>query len=397
VALVVTVVLRLLQLAAVARASRAQLPTGPATPDGQPSDYYVFHPAAADPGAWYVLTNWDGQWYERIATIGYPAGAAARSANEAWAVAFPPAFPVLTRGVMESTGASFAVSAFLLNTVAVLGAVGLMYGLLHGRGVSDREATMAASALSLMPSSPVLIAAYSEAVALVFVMVALWALVRRHYAVCVVAVLALSLTRPVAVAFFAVVLVHALLRWRADGRSVPWVHRLGVSGVGAASVASVWVWPRLSRALYGTTQAGSYSGSDRTAVIVSGLGDGYLRTLWNAGPAVAAVVVLFFGLALAVPAVLALRAHWPVEIVVWGVAYLGVVVVATPVTPGFFRYLVLAGPLLAAVFAVPLRAIAVPRVVVVVVLVAGSLWLQWLWVRYLLVLDPAPSLYPWAP
>lgn len=384
-------------MAAVALASPAQLPTGPATPDGQPSDYYVYQAASSDPGAWYVITNWDGQWYQRIASVGYPDAATAGSANEAWAVAFPPVFPTLTRGVMQISGASFAVGAFVLNTIAVLVAVGVMFGLLRSRGVGERVSAVAAAGLSLLPSSPVLIAAYSEAVALALVVVALWAIVRRRYVWGAVAVVALSLTRPVAVAFFAVIAVHALLRWRAERGSIPWVHRLGILLVAATSVASVWAWPTLSTLLYGTTEPGSYSGSSRTTVIVTGLGDGYLTTLWNAGAAVAIVIAVVFGVVLAVPSVLAWRAGWPVEVIVWGVAYLGMVVVATPVTPGFFRYLVLAGPLLVAVFAAPLRSVTVPRIVLVAAVTLLSISLQWLWIRHLLVLDPAPALYPWAP
>ncbi len=396
VALVTVLLLRGLQLLAMTVASPAQLASGGRTTDGTPFDYYVFEPSPAGAGLDHLLANWDGQWYQRIATIGYPQAAEVSSANDAWASAFPPGFPVVTRGVMEVSGLPFVWAALVVTTVCALLAVVLLHGMLRDH-VGDRLAATAAVGTALLPGSPVLVAAYSEALALVLVLAALRLLLAHRYALSSVAVLALSLTRPVAVAFLAVVVVHAVLRRRREGRLAPsaWV---GLVLAGVVSAVSPWVWPKLAAALYGVPDLTQFVGASRTDQIASSLFSGYLGTAWSAGGA--GVLVLFL-LVLAVvlggTSWLALRLGWPAEPVVWGLAYLGMVLVATPVTPGFVRYLVLAAPLVTALVAAPLARPGRLRGVVFALLVLTCLASQWLWVRYLFVLDPAPALYPWAP
>src|SRR5689334_15878101 len=35
-------------------------------------NYHLNYPSPADPGYTLVAANWDGQWYRRIAAVGYP-------------------------------------------------------------------------------------------------------------------------------------------------------------------------------------------------------------------------------------------------------------------------------------------------------------------------------------
>lgn len=396
VALVAVLVLRGLQLVALAVASSAQLASGPRTQDGTPFDYYVFEPSPAGAGLEHVLANWDGQWYQRIATIGYPQAADVTSANDAWASAFPPGFPLVTRVVTEVTGLPFAWAGFVVSTVCSLLAVVLLHGLLRPRA-GERVAAAAAVGTALLPGSPVLGVAYSEALALVLVLLALRLLLAHRYLPCSLAVLALALTRPVAVAFLAVVVVHAVLRLRREGRlaAPAWA---GLAVAAAISAVSPWVWPKLAAALYGVPDLTQFVGASRTDQIASSLFSGYVGTAWSlGGPGVLALFVVVVGAALGGTSLLALRLGWPVEVIVWGVAYLGMVLVATPVTPGFVRYLVLAAPFLTVLLAAPAARPGRWRTMVLAGLVVGCLLAQWFWVRYLFVLDPAPALYPWAP
>jgi hypothetical protein len=397
VALGATLVIRSLQLVAIAIASTHQAATGPVNPAGSPARYFVFSPSPASPGLGAVLANWDGQWYERIATMGYPPAAAVQSANDAWTTAFPPGFPLLARAVMEVSGLSFAWASLLLNTILTLLAVALLYGILRSQGVPDRLACAAAIGISLLPSAPVLLASYSEALALVLLLLALRLLLVYRYVMAAVVVLCLSFTRPIAVAFVLVLLVHATTRWLRQPRTVARGEWLGMGAVLASSSISPWVWPQTAALLFGVPDGTQYAGSDRTEQIVAGLG-GYVGAAWSAG-GVPLVITLLLCLCVlvGVPALLSHGMGWPVELSIWGASYIGLVVIATPVTPGFLRYLVLAAPLLVAVFAAPLARLTPIRVVAFAGLVSLSLWFQWFWIRYLFILDPAPELLPWAP
>jgi hypothetical protein len=78
------------------------------------------------------------------------------------------------------------------------------------------------------------------------------------------------------------------------------------------------------------------------------------------------------------------------------VSYVPFVLLVTPLHPAMLRYLLLAAPFLVAL---PLRLVELPRPVRVLTLLlvaAGSLWLQWFWIRYVYILDPAPALLPFA-
>ena len=371
---------------------------GPPTPDGTPFAYYVFRESPPRAPLAQVLANWDGQWYERIATIGYPRASDVASANDAWASAFPPGFPLVARGLTAVTGLSFGWAALLLDTVAVLVAVALMFSLVRAATGSERVAAAAAVGLSLLPGSPVLGVAYSEALALALVLAALRLTVTRHYVGAAVALLALAFTRPIAVAFLAVIAAHALLRLRAQGWRMGLRDAAGMGLVALVAAASPWLWPTLAAALYGVPDLTRFVGSSRTDHITSSLGSGYLGVALAGGALLLVPFLVGVALLLGGPALVALRRRFPPEVVVWGVAYTGMVLVVTPITPGLLRYLVLAGPLYAVLFTVPVdtRRPALRRALlgglVVVMLLA-----QWAWLRYLFVLDPAPAVFPWAP
>jgi hypothetical protein len=361
---------------------------------GSPTQYFVHTATPASPGLLGVLTNWDGQWYERIAVDGYPSGVDVRSPNDAWAWAFPPAFPIATRAVMAATGTHFVASAVTLNLV--LGAIAtLLVFHLFRRVVGDSTAVLAALLVNAFPSAPIFMLAFSEPMALALLLGVLLAVVRHRHWLTIPLVAALALTRPVAAPLAAVMVLH----W--------WTHRRSTYGregtrarvaIGAATVlcvASPWLWGFLSSALGAPSTP--TSGADRTASIVRAFDFGWFGAIERAaGPVVLALFVALVTSTLALTAMSARRLGLPGELIAWGVSYIAFVLLVTPLHPAMLRYLLLAAPFLVAL---PLRLVELPRPVRVLALLlvaAGSLWLQWFWIRYVYILDPAPALLPFA-
>jgi Gpi18-like mannosyltransferase len=69
-----------------------------------------------------MLTQWDGVWYERIATTGYTYHAD----GQPYPVAFFPLFPLLSRAVM-ALGLPFAAAGSLVSALAFLGTLTVVY------------------------------------------------------------------------------------------------------------------------------------------------------------------------------------------------------------------------------------------------------------------------------
>src|SRR5690349_13729254 len=158
--------------------------------------YYLDSPTRASPGYFTVITNWDGQWYQRIATGGYrlPSAGSGDTAHTLWTWAFPPLFPATVSALMWFTGLSFGVSATILNTLAGAVAMLILFTLLDRRG-GRGLAVAGVPLLCLFPTAPLLQMAYSESLALLLLVLTFWLLQRRSYGLAIVAVLLLSLTR----------------------------------------------------------------------------------------------------------------------------------------------------------------------------------------------------------
>ena len=387
--------IRCLQLLALKFASGTQAASGPATGDGDPFDYFVFSPSVASPGLGPVLGNWDGQWYMRIATIGYPRADQVHSATDAWASAFPPGFPVLARATMSVTGLPFVWAALLINTLLALGAAVLLYELIRSTGSTSRVAVAAGIGVALLPPSPVLVVAYSEALALLLVIVALRLLLAHRYLWMNVAVLGLAVTRPVALAFAPVVLIHAVLRWRAEGHSVARRQWGGMAAAATVAAVSPWVWPWVAARVYGVPDDTQYVGSERTEQIVAGLGSGYLpNALAGSGLSGLLFVLAISLLVVGVPVLLAVRLQWASELIAWGAAYSAMLILVTPPSPSILRYLVLAAPLFVVVFAALVARPLPGKTIILTLLVAACLCSQIAWIRYLLILDSSSSFAP---
>jgi hypothetical protein len=183
-------------------------------PDSFPG-YYVNTPMPASPDYLSVITNWDGQWYERIATGGYgvplsSANVAAIGEGHAW---FPPLFPLAASAIMKLTGAGLGSSDLAVNLAAGSVAMVLIFLLLErtaGRFVASALVAMICSFVS----APVLQFAYTESLALFFLSAALVLIQRRHYGFAVIAISALALTRLMTPPLAVVIAAHAWSRYQ---------------------------------------------------------------------------------------------------------------------------------------------------------------------------------------
>jgi Gpi18-like mannosyltransferase len=71
---------------------------------------------------WELFSHWDGEWYTKIATLGYSYA----DDGEQHSVAFYPLFPLLIRGLM-TLGMRSDAAGVLINSFAFLGALVLIY------------------------------------------------------------------------------------------------------------------------------------------------------------------------------------------------------------------------------------------------------------------------------
>jgi hypothetical protein len=203
-----------------------------------------------------MVTHWDAQWFQAIASSGYPhrlphvGGAVAMNQ---WA--FFPGFPLVTRAVMQLTDTGFAVSATLVDLACGLVAAVVIARLLETR--IPRTAALAVVAVwAALPVAPSLQLAYSEALALALLALTLLALQREHWARAAVTAVLLGLTRPMLPPLAVVYAVAVWLRWRrrADVPLLPAERRRMLLGLTAVVVGSA-VWPAVAWVVTGRPDA----------------------------------------------------------------------------------------------------------------------------------------------
>src|SRR5665648_769237 len=114
--LAIFAVTRLYGFVVIALAARGQV----ALPSPEHPGIYQFTAHPDSPGYLGLITNWDGQWYERIATLGYhlPAAGSPDAKDALWTFAFLPVFPAVVGAMMALTGLGFAVCVTVVNLVA---------------------------------------------------------------------------------------------------------------------------------------------------------------------------------------------------------------------------------------------------------------------------------------
>ncbi|MFW6775711.1 hypothetical protein ACOACO_15615 [Nocardioides sp. CPCC 205120] len=354
--------------------------------------FYLTEPVPAAPGYGDLATNWDGQWYRTIAEHGYPTELPRHEGEvqqNPWA--FFPLFPLATRLLMTLTGLSFGLAAAVLGVVASTVALCLLHRMVAGRA-GTYVALLTTAALSVSPAGAILATGYSEAVSLLVLVLVLHALSRRRYGLVVLGAVVLGFTRPIALALVPVVVVHAVLRWRAEG-GLPRAEVVRLALTAAATTAAFGLWPL-------------------TAAVVTGEPDAYLATqsawvltderswqTWAAlllgsagvGPAVDVAIVL--ALVLAIVLQPAARV-WAPELRAWVLSYGAFLLLTTRPTPSITRYALF---LLVVWWPFPTLGRTWHRAAQALVLVgvlALGLALQYEWLRTHYVLSPARLAYP---
>jgi hypothetical protein len=287
------------------------------------------------------ITNWDGQWYHQIVDHGYPRELPREDgvvAQNAWA--FYPAYPALVRALMTVSHLPFAVVAGVVSMLAGAAAMVLLFTLVERVG-GRFNATTTVLALCLFPAAPVLQAAYTEGLALLFLLAALWCLRDQRYGAVVVCALALSLTRPIVLPLAVVVAVHGLVRWRVETlEEFPRRERIACAGAAVLTAASFAIWPAVAGVVTG--DPGAYFASQRSWL--KGVESGWpswLAQVRSPDPATLLLLVVAFGLLLVVVGRRAARA-WGAELRVWSVVYAVYLIGSTRPTTSAFRYAMLA-------------------------------------------------------
>jgi hypothetical protein len=337
-----------------------------------------------------VASNWDGQWYLRIATHGYPTtiprDAGGQAVQNPWG--FYPVYPLLVGAIMRVSGLSFTAVAPILSVLLGAAAVTVMFRL-----INQTAGRFAASATVLLTctymAAPAMQIAYTESLALLLVCTALLLLRNRRYGWLVPVLVTLSLTRAVALAFVPVVVVHGISRYRR--RSVepfPVLDRWRVAGLACLGVAATGLWPAIAAVTTGDSAA--------YAQTVSSWGTtGKLRVLiqfpmfaWTEGGAVG-LAVLFGVIALIATVVFRSGARaWGPEVRAWAGFYPLYLLLATAPGSSTIRHLLLGFPLLWPFPDEPASASdRRRRIAMVTILAIGGLLMQWVWISKFLVLS----------
>ncbi len=124
---------------------------------------------------WERFLSWDGNWYRNIATSGYEYADDFKQHS----VAFFPLYPIFARGVM-SLGISFAAAATIVNNVAFLGALLVLYNWVQERQ-NTNVARWATAVLAWCPFSLFGTVTYTEGLFLLLSTAALQAFDQKQH------------------------------------------------------------------------------------------------------------------------------------------------------------------------------------------------------------------------
>ncbi|GAB3311156.1 hypothetical protein EK0264_10780 [Epidermidibacterium keratini] len=193
---------------------------------------------AAGADAYDKLRAWDGAWFIRIATEGYPSELVLITVRDdsSGGLAFFPLYPMLMRA-LASIGLEPMVAGLVITVIAGIAAAIGIYAVAR-EVLSPRAAFLAVLLWAALPMSIVLSMVYSEALFTALAAWALWASLRERWLLAGVLGFAAGLTRSVGIAVGIAVTVAAILAWRRGRRG--WRPVAG-SVVALAGVPTWWV------------------------------------------------------------------------------------------------------------------------------------------------------------
>lgn len=326
-----------------------------------PSSRFGDAPALGD-----LVVGWDARWYWIIAVVGYPTTLPLTDdglvAENAWA--FLPVYPFLAQTVSLPFG-HWAAGALLVSLVAGYAACYVLYRLLRTR-LSVIASTWAVVFFACGPLAALFQVGYAETLNLLWLFLALWALIRRRWGWLYVLIPLMGFTRPGILAFSLMLALYGIWRWvqrKRDPLPVREIIHIIATGLLAAAVGFAW---------------------QIIAAVVTGRSDAYLATelawrrIWMPGEAdfvplhgFLEAVEFWFGrmwqvdplvgyvLLVALVAAIAALLLWAkpvralgVEIRLWSVGYIVYLLLVFFPQSSIFRLLVPLSPLWGA-FAVP--------------------------------------------
>lgn len=322
-----------------------------------------------------ALSSWDGQWYRRIATSGYPANLSytAGGAVRHNALAFFPGYPGLVAALQSVTGLGFVPVGLAVTLLSGLSCAALLPVLVApwtGSATAIRVGVLWAAS----PVSAVMTLTYSDPLFALETVLFLLAVTRHRLRWLVMIVPAAALTRGVVLPLAVVVAVHFWSgREHLVRRSQRVAAALAVTAVAAASL----LWPAIVGA-----RIGAWDGYLRIQqswqhhlVPVAPWGAAVLRLgVFDSGTGQRDVVVLVAFVTAAL-AVAGLRTGLPPALAAYAPAALAYLFLLLPPTPSFLRFTL---PIVT--LAVPAAAWLRDRVSLAVVLV-GSVLAQLWWLQ----------------
>lgn len=336
------------------------------------------------------LVAWDAQWYQRIATQGYPQTLPLTDAGEvaqnAWA--FMPLQPWAATALGTLTG-SWATAALVIALVTGYLCCLVLRSMLVD-AIGERAAMWAVVFFASAPLAAMFQVGYAEAPFLLLLMLGIRCLQRRRYAWLYLILPVMAYTRPGVLAFALLLGLFGIWRWRSR-RTEPLHPRepLHVVALGALATALGFSWPLIAAAVTGASDAylqtelswrRLWVGDEGGFVPFEGwiqAGDYWFRQ-WGIAPAAgfALLALAVIGLGL----VLAFEPHvrrLGVEVRLWSASYLLYLLAVFLPQSSVFRLLFPLSPLYGAL-AQPRR--LVWRLGVLAVCLLGQWW--WIWNMY---------------
>lgn len=209
--------------------------------------FFVGAAALAEPGGGPTLAElamrWDAQWYWFVAVHGYPdvlpLTDAGLVAENQWA--FMPVYPYLALALSTLTG-SWPAAAVAISLVSGYLSCLVLYRLLRLR-IDAPAAMWAVLLFACAPLAAIFQIGYAEALFLLWLFLALYALMRRRYVWLYVLIPLMGYTRPGILAFALLLALHGIHRWftrRRDPLPVRDVVHIVVLGMLAVGVGFSW-------------------------------------------------------------------------------------------------------------------------------------------------------------
>lgn len=145
-------------------------------------------------GTWYVFSNNDSGWYEKIASNGYPE-ISSKEEKEAAVYAFFPLYPMTTRAIVKVTSFSPLKVMVIVSQIFSLFMVFMLYQFIKAYTKSNEKALYASMIWIAFPHHFYFSMAYTESLFLALAITSFYGILSRKTAIFIIASSLLVLTR----------------------------------------------------------------------------------------------------------------------------------------------------------------------------------------------------------